>query len=111
MRVVGERPTPELLERVTPFAVTAPALTAYVGLYASNELDVVYTLSVRDGALVVQIPGRRVIPLQPIALNLFAGPLVGAIRFARDVGGAPAGFVIRAHGAMNVRFDRSARVR
>lgn len=111
LRVVGERPTPELLERVTPFAVTAPALTAYVGRYASNELDVVYTLSVRDGALVVQIPGRRVIPLQPIAPNLFAGPLVGAIRFARDVGGAPAGFVIRAHGAMNVRFDRLARVR
>jgi CubicO group peptidase (beta-lactamase class C family) len=108
VRVVGERPTPDLLERVTTFAVPATVLASYAGRYVSNELDVIYTLSVRDGALAATIPGRQAIALQPIAPDLFAGPLVGAIRFDRESGGAPAGFAIRAHAALNVRFHRLA---
>jgi hypothetical protein len=106
LRVTGERPAPTDLERVMPLGVSAPALAAYAGRFTSGELDVAYTLTARTGTLVLQIPGRTAIALQPIAPDLFAGPLVGAIRFTRDRAGVATGFTLRAHGALGVRFDR-----
>jgi hypothetical protein len=106
LRVVGERPTPDVLERVSSIALSAAALGAYAGVFASDELDVTWTLVVRDGRLVVQIPGRAPIALQPVTDDLFAGPLVGAIRFTRAGGGAPAGFAIRDHRALGIAFVR-----
>ena len=74
--------------------------------FTSPELDVACTLSAQTGTLVLRIPGRTNIALRPIAPDLFAGPLVGALRFTRDRTGTLAGFTIRAHGALGVRFTR-----
>jgi hypothetical protein len=111
LRIEGERPVPDVLERVTPDTIDARALGAFAGQYASEELGVTYTLSVREQALVLQIPGRQPIALRSIAPDLLVGPLVGALRFTHDPAGVPAGFAIRAHGALGVRFDRVAATR
>ena len=98
-----------MLERAAPFATPVAALGAYAGAYASDELDVTYTISAADGRLVVRIPGRAEIALQSIERDLFAGPLVGALRFSRERGGTVTGFAIRAHGAFDIRFVRRGR--
>ncbi len=76
------------------------------GDYRSNELSTTYALRVRDGALTIQIPGRALIALQPIAPGTFAGSLVGAIRFVHDRRGAATGFTVQAYAARGVRFAR-----
>lgn len=106
LRIVGERPAPMTLERVTPYAPPPGALAALAGDYASDELATMGTLAVDGGALSLRIPGRTAIALQPIRPDLFAGSLVGSISVDRDAAGAPAGFTVHAYAARGVRFVR-----
>jgi CubicO group peptidase (beta-lactamase class C family) len=110
LRVSGERPTPAVLERVASYTPSAAALAALAGDYRSNELSTTYTLRVRDGQLIADVPGRASIALQPIRPDTFAGSLVDAITFARDRAGRPTGFTVHAYAARGVRFDRVAPV-
>jgi len=109
LRVVGERPTPAVLERVASYTPAAPVLAALAGDYRSDELSTTYSLRVTDGALVAVVPGRAAIPLQPIRKDTFAGSLVGAITFARDRRGRATGFTVHAHAARGLRFERLPR--
>jgi len=106
LRIVGERPTPVVLERVTPYAPPTGTLAALAGDYASAELATTGTVTVDDGILSLRIPGRSAVALQPIRRDVFAGPLVGSISFHRDGAGAPSGFPIHAYAARGVRFAR-----
>jgi hypothetical protein len=106
VRIDGETPEPSVLERVAPYTPAAADLEALAGAYASEELDVTYTLAVRDGALEFRIPGRAAHALLPIRPDVFAGPLVGAIRFSRDAAGAPARFTVHGFAARGIRFVR-----
>ena len=82
LRIVGERPTPAVLERVASYTPSAAELASVAGDYRSEELATTYALRVRDGALIADVPGRASIALQPIRPDTFAGSLVGAITFA-----------------------------
>ena len=106
LRIVGERPTPAVLDRVASYTPSAAALATLAGDYRSDELSTTYTLRVRDGELTADVPGRASIALQPIRPDTFAGSLVGAITFARDRAGRPTGFTVHAYAARGVRFDR-----
>jgi len=106
LRISGERPVPAVLERVAPYALSATQLAGFAGDFRSEELATTYALRVRDGALIIDVPGRTSIPLQPIVPDTFAGPLVGAITFSRDSAGRSSGFVVQAYAARGVRFER-----
>ena len=106
LRIVGERPTPAVLERVASYTPSPAQLASVAGDYRSEELATTYTLCVREGALIADVPGRSSIPLQPIVPDTFAGPLVGAITFSRDSAGRSSGFIVQAYAARGVRFER-----
>ena len=106
VRIDGETPDPSVLERVKPYAPAAADLEALAGAYSSEELAVTYALAVRDGALEFRIPGRAAHALMPIRPDVFAGSLVGVIRFARDAAGKPSGFTVHGFAARGIRFVR-----
>ena len=106
LRIVGERPTPAVLERVASYSPSAADLAGVAGDYRSEELSTTYALRVREGTLVADVPGRASIDLLPIRPDTFAGSLVGAITFARDRDGHATGFTVHAYAARGLRFER-----
>ena len=106
LRIVGERPTPAVLERVASYTPSAADLAGLAGDYRSDELSTTYALRVREGALVADVPGRASIALQPIRPDTFAGSLVGTITFTRDRDGHAASFTVHAYAARGLRFER-----
>jgi hypothetical protein len=86
------------------FAMAKADLSAFAGDYRSDELDVTYTVALRDSSLVVQSSA-----VQPFFKDAFVGELLGIVRFQRDVKGVVAGFTLNRQGARGVRFDRVKR--
>jgi CubicO group peptidase (beta-lactamase class C family) len=82
------------------FNMPKAELPAYAGEYRSDELDVTYTVAVRDAGLVVQS-----LALYPISKDAFVGDYHGIVRFFRDRGVA-SGFTLNRKGARGVRFER-----
>lgn len=106
MHIIGDLPTTQVLRRLDAVAPATGELRALAADYASSELDAAYTLSVRDSGLVLRIPGRSPIALQPIFPDGFAGSLVGVVKFSRGAGGTVTGFTINTNGVRGLRFDR-----
>jgi CubicO group peptidase (beta-lactamase class C family) len=106
LRIIGERPTPAVLERVASYTPSASDVAALAGDYRSDELSTTYALRVRDGVLVADVPGRASIALQPIRPDTFVGAMVGAITFTRDRAGRAIGFTVHAYAARGLRFER-----
>jgi hypothetical protein len=86
------------------FDVPKAALPSFAGEYRSDELDVTYTVAVRDSSLVVQSS-----TLHPVFKDAFVGDYVGTVRFERDARGAIAGFTLNRNSARGVRFERVKR--
>jgi hypothetical protein len=96
-----------VLERVAAYPPSVAALAALAGDYRSDELSTTYTLRVRNDALTIDVPGHASLALLPIRSDVFAGSLVGSLRFARGRAGTPTGFTVHAYAARGVRFERS----
>jgi beta-lactamase family protein len=110
VRVTGAGPKPVVSQQVTnSLAPSSTELRAFRGEYTSVEVEGTYTLAARDSGLVIQIPGRTDIALQPIFPDGFAGAIVGVVKFSRDGGGAVTGFTANSSGARGLRFDRVKR--
>jgi CubicO group peptidase (beta-lactamase class C family) len=107
IRVTGAGPKPFVSEQVIEgFAPTAAQLREYAGPYGNADLDVTYTIVARPPGLVIQIPGRAEIPLEPVLPNAFYGSLVDLITFS-GAGGRPAtGFTVNRTSIRNLRFER-----
>jgi len=60
----------------TSFTPSSTELRALAGAYTSAELEGTYTLAARDSGLVIQIPGRADIVLQPIFPTHLRAPLL-----------------------------------
>jgi hypothetical protein len=88
------------------FAPTAAQLREYAGRYANADLNVTYTLVARASGLVVQIPGRAEIALQPVFPDAFYGSLVDLIKFSRGAGLRVTGFTVNRTSIRNLRFER-----
>ncbi len=98
---------PFVLQQVTDsFAPTSADLRAFVGEYASSELEGTYTIAARSSGLVFQIPGRADIVLRPVFPDAFTGTLVGLVRFSRNAEGVVTGFAIFTPGVRGLRFGR-----
>ena len=86
------------------FDVSRADLATFAGEYRSDELDVTYTVVVRDSNLVVQSS-----TLHPVFKDAFVGDYVGTVRFARDAKGSITGFTLNRNSARGVRFERMKR--
>jgi len=83
------------------FAVPKAAIGAFAGAYRSDELDVIYTVSMRDASLVLQSS-----TLYPVSKDAFVGDYMGVVRFFRDQRGLVTGFTLNRQAARGVRFER-----
>lgn len=106
MHVLGERPKPEVFQRLNEFAVSSQDLRAFAGEYSSPDLEATYTLAVRDSGLLIQIPGRKEIPLRALFQDGFAGDLVGVVKFTRGARGLVSTFTLNGPGVRRLQFDR-----
>ena len=86
------------------FDVSKADLASLTGSYRSEELDVTYTVSMRDSSLVLQTS-----TLSPVSKDAFVGEYMGVVRFFRDQRGGVAGFTLNRQAARGVRFERSRR--
>src|SRR5262249_16621184 len=109
VHVTGDGPKPRVLVRVQPFAPSTTELRAFGGAYSSTEIEGVYSLAPRNSGLVMEIPGRADITLQPLFPDAFAGEIVGTMKFSRDRRGVVTGFTANSDGARGLRFDRIKR--
>jgi CubicO group peptidase (beta-lactamase class C family) len=110
LRVTDADLKPFVSERVAEGFAPSPAeLREYAGRYANADLDVTYTLVARPPGLMLHIPGRAEIALQPVFPDAFYGSLVDLIRFSRDGGGKVTGFAINRTSIRNLRFERLPR--
>ncbi len=92
---------PANFERAEPFEPDSEALAEYAGDYWSEELQVVYRLSIREDDLVHSIRGREISKLKPVLKDRFKPEFPGALRFERDEQGLR-GFVLDATGSRGV---------
>jgi CubicO group peptidase (beta-lactamase class C family) len=97
--------------RPTKFAAMAPADTShlddYVGSYYSDEIDVVYRVSLRDRRLM--ITRRKFNPIQLTAAfrdGFVSASVLGTVRFTRDAQNRVNGFRISAGRVRNFAFIR-----
>ena len=86
------------------FDVSKADLPSFAGEYRSDELDVTYTVTVRDSSLVVQSS-----TLHPVFKDAFVGDYIGTVRFLRDARGSITGFTLNRKSARGVRFERVKR--
>jgi CubicO group peptidase (beta-lactamase class C family) len=96
-------------ERVRP--IPSPILLGdYAGSYASDELDVRFTIVSRDGKLFLLRRPYEEFELRPVYADDFqAGGGLGTLRFARDARNVVSGFSFYAGRVLDVRFTRVAR--
>jgi hypothetical protein len=107
LRVTDADLKPFVSERVVEgFTPKSPQLQEYAGRYSNADLGVTYTLVARPSGLVLHIPGRAEIALQPVFPDAFYGSLVDLIRFSRGAGANATGFTINRTSVRNLRFER-----
>ena len=85
---------------------SAAELEAYAGRWFSPELETVYTLVVRDGALVATHRRHDDAELEPREPDVFRGGVLGTVRFERDDAGAVVTLLATTGRVRNLRFER-----
>ena len=91
-------------ERVEGFS-PSPAQLRDDWVYSSDELDVIWTLVVRDSALVITRIGNADTVVEPLATDMFT-TIGDFMRFSRDARGAITGVTLVSSGARGLRFTR-----
>ena len=108
-RVTGDGPKPKVSQRLAPFTPTSEYLRAFAGEYTSSEIETTYTVTRGDSDLVIQLPGRSSIRLQPVFEDAFAGSGLDTTKFSRDAHGVVTGFTIYTSAVRGLRFERVKR--
>lgn len=93
----------DILDRVEAFAPSPAELQAFEGVYRSDEIDLPYRVTLKDGTLRVERLKAGPAPLEPLLKDTFRAPF-GVMRFTRNDTGAIAGFVIEAGRIRGFRF-------
>lgn len=95
-----------LLElQLMKFDVPQTDLPSFAGEYRSDELDVTYTVAIRDSSLILQSS-----TLYPFSRDAFVGDYMLTARFLRDARGAITAFTLNRSNARGVGFERLKRV-
>jgi len=98
------------LTRPAP-SLTPKQLAAYPGRYTSAELDVTWTVALKDSVLTAAAVGSSSLTVRPVASDTFrvsAGPGQpgGTIAFVRGRKGKVDAFLLTLARSRNIRFDR-----
>ena len=83
------------------FDISKADLPSFAGEYRSDELDVTYTVAIRDSSLIVQSS-----TLYPVSRDAFVGDYMGTVRFLRNARGSITAFTLNRVNARGVRFER-----
>jgi len=104
-----------VFEEVPPAPVSLE-VNDFTGAYASDELDVRFTITARDGKLIMHRRPADEFELRPVYRDDFqptgrggGGGGLGTMRFARDAKGRVTGFSFYAGRVLDVRFTRVER--
>jgi hypothetical protein len=107
IHVTGAGPRPTVSQLITtPHRPSTAALRAFEGAYTSDEVHGTYTVVARDSGLLIQIPARSDIQLQPLFTDAFGGSMVGTVKFSRNPHGIVTAFTANAAGMRGLRFTR-----
>lgn len=98
----------DVLTRAQPFAPSAAQLEEFAGTYRSDEMDAVYRLTVKDGALRLERSKSRPSRLEALITDAFISQ-PGLIRFVRDSAGKVTGFTIEAGRVSGFKFWKDTR--
>lgn len=99
----------EVFERVQVVSPTASELAALAGDYRSEELDVTYSLAVREDRLVARsLRITETMLFTPSSRDRFDTRL-GVIEFVRGPGSAPVAFKLHSTGVNDILFERVRR--
>jgi CubicO group peptidase (beta-lactamase class C family) len=96
-------PTGPFLIRMAPFKPTADQLAEYAGVYRSDEMDAVFRISVKDGALQLVRTKLRPAGIDPMFKDSFRSPN-GVIQFSRDPAGRVSGFLLQGGRVRHLKF-------
>jgi CubicO group peptidase (beta-lactamase class C family) len=108
IHVTGAGTKPMVSQLITtPFTPSSAELRAFEGTYTSDEVHGTYTVVARDSGLIIQIPARADIPLQPLFTDAFGGNMVGVVKFSRNPHGVVTAFTTHAAGMRGLRFNRA----
>jgi CubicO group peptidase (beta-lactamase class C family) len=105
LHVVSGVLPPVVYLAVTQAAPSAEELAAYAGRYRSDELDVIYTVVIEAGKLVIQRRKHAPTTLEPAHADAFNG--TADVHFTRDAAGQIDGFLLTTGRVRNLRFARA----
>jgi CubicO group peptidase (beta-lactamase class C family) len=92
------------LEKVKKATVSLKGLEEFVGTYYSKELDVKYSVFMKDYTLRVKTPRYESAELMPFIRDVFTGPFV--MEMERDRKGKVTGFLVSTGRSRNIRFEK-----
>jgi CubicO group peptidase (beta-lactamase class C family) len=97
---------PERFEPVEASSPTEAQLAEFAGTYGSDELDVVYTLSVKEGRLALRTRYAPERAARPVYRDAFLADGGAQFEFQRDAQRRITGFTVQAGRVRNIAFRR-----
>lgn len=89
--------------KTEPFTPSPEQLAEFAGVYRSDEMDAVFRMSLKDGALLLVRSKLRPSPLEPLIKDTFrAQP--GIVQFNRDAAGRVTGFTLESGRVKRMKF-------
>jgi CubicO group peptidase (beta-lactamase class C family) len=98
---IGSDPRPFV--KTEPFTPTVEQMSEFAGVYRSDEIDTVFRVALRDGALRVERTKIRPWTLEPVVKEIFRGGS-GVFQFTRDASGRVSGFLYQGGRVKNMKF-------
>ncbi len=92
--------------RLKPISLSDAELIRFAGRYHSDELDVIYTLSVEAGRLTVKEGDKPPVIFDPATANEFFSSDFRTLDFQHDVDGRISGFNVFTQAARGIMFNR-----
>jgi len=96
--------TDRRFEKVKKVTFSLKSLEEYTGMFYSKELDVRYSLFMKDYALQVKTPRNDASELKPFIKDVFFGPFVMEVQ--RDKKGKVSGFLLSTGRSRNIKFEK-----
>lgn len=106
MRVLVQGDKPVVYQRMPSFTPSAGQLAPFAGEYASDELEITYTLAVQDSGLVIRTRKGADIAVHAVFADAFQGDDIGLLKFTRDGRSRVTGFTVNTGRVRGVRFER-----
>ena len=82
-------------------------MSAYAGIYRSDEIESVYRIEIEDGGLTLKRLKVKPDKLQPAIADYFRG-VIGSLHFVRNSEGHVSGFILNTGRIRDFHFRKSA---